>query len=158
MVRNLPPAIRLLNPLFMVRYVVFTCEILLIVALLFLDDYSPETNDLSRLQRTNFQYGIDNIARVLITLAGVVFIFQLFGVEFRTLLTSISIVAAAIAIISKDYITDFLVGLYFSFSKDFEINDYVRFGEQKGKITELQSPTPRFTSTKSSTTPSGTFA
>lgn len=159
----------------MVRYIVFTCEILLIVALLFLDDYSPETNDflnrhprvqvlvylifvvavidalrrfilfsyakkhrLSRLQRTNFQYGIDNIARVLITLAGVVFIFQLFGVEVRTLLTSISIVAAAIAIISKDYITDFLVGLYFSFSKDFEINDYVRFGEQKGKITELQ--------------------
>jgi small-conductance mechanosensitive channel len=49
-----------------------------------------------------------------------------------------SIVAAAIAIITKEYIADFLVGLYFSFSRNFEINDYVRMGEFRGKITELQ--------------------
>ena len=93
---------------------------------------------LSAHQKMNFQYGINNISRVLIFLALVVSMFRLFGVDPKSLLTSLSIVAAAVAIITKDYITDFLVGLYFSFSKDFEINDYVRIGEYKGKITELQ--------------------
>lgn len=93
---------------------------------------------LPRDKKANFQYGINNIAKLLIILGLVVCLFQLFGVDIKALLTSLSIVAAAIAIISKEYIADFLVGLYFSFSKDFEINDYVRIGEYKGKITELQ--------------------
>ena len=46
--------------------------------------------------------------------------------------------AAAIAITFKEYINDFVVGLYFSFSRNFEINDYVKMGEHKGKITALQ--------------------
>lgn len=91
-----------------------------------------------RGEKTNFDYGINNIAKVLAFLGGGVYLFQLFGVDIRTLLTSVSIVAAAIAIITKEYINDFLVGLYFSFSRNFEINDYVKVGEHKGKITELQ--------------------
>lgn len=93
---------------------------------------------LRRGRKTNFHYGVDNIAKLLVGLGVVVTVFALFGVDVRTLLTSMSIVAAAIAIISKEYVNDFLIGLYFSFSKDFEINDYVRLGEHKGKITELQ--------------------
>ena len=81
--------------------------------------------------KANFDYGIDNIAKVLIGLGAIIYLFQFFGVDIRTLLTSISIVAAAIAIITKEYINDFLVGLYFSFSKNFEINDYVKMGEHK---------------------------
>ncbi|NJC25948.1 mechanosensitive ion channel family protein [Neolewinella antarctica] len=86
----------------------------------------------------NFEYGIDNIAKVVMTFGGLVYAFRFFGVDPQTLLTSMSIVAAAIAIITKEYINDFLVGLYFSFSRNFEINDYVKMGEYKGKITELQ--------------------
>lgn len=88
--------------------------------------------------KSNFDYGIDNIARVLIAFGAIVTIFKFFGVDIRTLLTSVSIVAAAIAIITKEYINDFIVGLYFSFSRNFDINDYVKIGEHKGKITELQ--------------------
>lgn len=93
---------------------------------------------LDRTDRTNFQYGINHIAIVVMILGSIVYLFQLFGIDARTLLTSMSIVAAAIAIITKEYITDFLVGLYFSFSRNFEINDYVRMGAFRGKITELQ--------------------
>ncbi|MBC6995210.1 mechanosensitive ion channel [Neolewinella lacunae] len=89
-------------------------------------------------QKANFQYGLDNIAKLLIGMGLIVSLFAFFGVDIHSLLTSLSIVAAAIAIISKDYISDFVVGIYFSFSKDFEINDYVKLGEHKGKITELQ--------------------
>lgn len=95
-------------------------------------------NKLLNSGKANFDYGIDNIAKVVIMLGCIIFLFQLFGIDFKTLLTSLSIVAAAIAIITKEYINDFLVGLYFSFSKNFEINDYVKMGEHKGKITELQ--------------------
>lgn len=86
----------------------------------------------------NFLYGINHIATVVLLLGTVVYLFQLFGVDIRTLITSVSIVAAAIAIVTKEYISDFLVGLYFSFSKNFTIGDYVRMGDYRGKITELQ--------------------
>ncbi len=85
----------------------------------------------------NFNYGINNISRFIIFLGLIATIFGLFGIDLKSLLTSLSIVAAAIAIITKDYITDFMIGLYFSFSKEFEINDYVQFGTQKGKVHEI---------------------
>lgn len=93
---------------------------------------------IERGEKANFQYGVDNISKVIVVAGAIVFGFQLFGIDIRTLLTSMSIVAAAIAIISKEYISDFLVGLYFSFSRNFEIHDYVKIGDYKGKITELQ--------------------
>lgn len=92
----------------------------------------------SKGEKSNFEYGIDNIAKVVVIIGIILYVFQLFGIDFKTLLTSLSIVAAAIAIITKEYINDFLVGLYFSFSRNFEIHDYVKIGDYKGKITELQ--------------------
>jgi small-conductance mechanosensitive channel len=55
----------------------------------------------------------------------------------HTLFTSLSIVAAAFAIISKEFINDLIIGVYNSFSKDFEIDDYVKIDDQKGKILEI---------------------
>lgn len=89
-------------------------------------------------EKNNFDYGVDNIAKVIIVAGAIVYLFQAFGIDPQTLLTSMSIVAAAIAITFKEYVNDFVVGLYFSFSRNFEINDYVKMGEYKGKITELQ--------------------
>lgn len=87
--------------------------------------------------KNNIHYGIDNIAKLIIALGVVVLVFKLIGVEPMQLLTSLSIVAAAIAIISKEFVNDFLVGLYFSFTKNFEINDYVKLEQHKGKIAEI---------------------
>lgn len=89
-------------------------------------------------KKDNFYFGINNISNVLIFIAFVIFLFKGFGIELKTLLTSLSIVAAAIAIIAKDYITDFLVGIYFSFSRNIEIDDYVKIGNHKGKIIEIE--------------------
>ena len=88
-------------------------------------------------KKDNFHFGIDNISKLLIGIGFVVTLFGAFGIDYKSLLTSMSIVAAAIAIISKEFINDFLVGLYFSFSEDFEINDYVKLDLQKGKIIEI---------------------
>lgn len=85
----------------------------------------------------NFYFGIDNI-RILLTALLIVFtFFQMLGVEPTKLFTSLSIVAAAIAIVSKEFVNDMLVGLYYSFSDNFEINDYVKFNNQKGKLIDI---------------------
>ncbi len=85
----------------------------------------------------NFYFGIDNI-RILLTALLIVFtFFQMLGVEPTKLFTSLSIVAAAIAIVSKEFVNDMLVGLYYSFSNNFEINDYVKFNNQKGKLIDI---------------------
>jgi MscS family membrane protein len=67
----------------------------------------------------------------------IIALFGFFGIDIRTLLTSLSIVAAAFAIISKEFINDLIIGVYNSFAKDFEIDDYVKIDGQKGKILEI---------------------
>lgn len=95
-------------------------------------------------QRNNVIYGITNISKLVIGLGFIISIFNAFGIDIQTLLTSISIFAAAIAIIIKDFIFDFLIGLYLSFSKDFEIGDYVKIGIIKGHIIEINMQKVRF--------------
>ena len=95
-------------------------------------------------QRNNVIYGITNISKLVIGLGFIISIFNAFGIDIQTLLTSISIFAAAIAIITKDFIFDFLIGLYLSFSKDFEIGDYVKIGIIKGHIIEINMQKVRF--------------
>ncbi|MTB50795.1 mechanosensitive ion channel family protein [Lewinella sp. W8] len=95
-------------------------------------------HQLPRGAKDNFHFGVENISKLLIGIGLVVTAFGFFGIDFRSLVTSLSIVAAAIAIISKEYINDFLVGLYFSFTRNLKINDYVKIGEHKGKILEIE--------------------
>lgn len=88
-------------------------------------------------RNTNFAYGTNNIFKFMVGLGLIVFIFSLFGIDLKTLLTSLSIVAAALVLMTKEYLNDFIYGLYFSFSDEFEIKDYVLINDQKGRILEL---------------------
>jgi small-conductance mechanosensitive channel len=87
--------------------------------------------------KKNFQFGINNIAKFLLGIGFIISAFAFFGIDFKSLVTSLSIVAAALAIITKDYITDFIIGLYFSFSRIIEINDYVKIVDTRGNISEI---------------------
>ncbi len=98
--------------------------------------YARKKN-LTKNTKENFQFGINNISRFLIGLGAIVTIFAFFGIDFKSLITSLSIVAAAIAIITKEYINDFIIGLYFSFSRNIEIGDYVKIADIKGNILEI---------------------
>ncbi len=85
----------------------------------------------------NVIIGLQNIYYVL-TVVGIVFmVLGFFGLEPRVLLTSISIVAAAIAIISKEQVTDIICGINISFSRELAIGDYVRVGDQKGTVIDI---------------------
>ena len=115
-------------------YILILRLLLSIVKLLYL---GPKGINKTEKKKDNILVGFNNIYRILLTLGFVVTLFGFFGIDMRTLFTSLSIVAAAFAIISKEFINDLIIGVYNSFSKDFEIDDYVKIDDQKGKILEI---------------------
>src|SRR5690554_2246442 len=85
----------------------------------------------------NFVLGIIQIANILSFVAFVFAVFLLFNINARDFFTSISIVAAAIAIISKDYISNMINGMIIMFSDQLSLEDYVKIGIHKGKIVNI---------------------
>jgi small-conductance mechanosensitive channel len=87
--------------------------------------------------RNNFILGIDRVAAVINTLILIIAVLSLFEVSLPQLFTGISIVAAAVAILSKDYISNMINGLIIMFSNQLSLNDYVKIGDNKGMITDI---------------------
>lgn len=120
--------------LFFLIYVLILRLLLSLVKMLYLGPRKLRGID---KRRDNILVGFNNIYRILLSLGLIIALFGIFGIDIRTLLTSLSIVAAAFAIISKEFINDLIIGVYNSFSKDIEIDDYVKIDGQKGKILEI---------------------
>lgn len=87
--------------------------------------------------RSNFVLGVNRIAEILNGAIFLVALILLFGEKPGEFFTSITIVAAAIAIVSKDYITNMINGLIIMFSDQFTLGDTIKVGEHEGKITDV---------------------
>lgn len=85
----------------------------------------------------NVIVGLQNIYLILTGLGLIVMFLGMLGIEFTKLLTALSIVAAAIAIISKELVSDMITGFIISFSKDLAIGDYVKISNFKGKVLDI---------------------
>ncbi|MEJ5963170.1 mechanosensitive ion channel family protein [Pedobacter immunditicola] len=87
--------------------------------------------------KDNFILGIDRIQSILDTvffsLAFIVFL----GNDPKTFLTSITIVAAAIALTFKDYITNMINGLIIMFSDQLSLGDHIKIKDVDGKIVDI---------------------
>ena len=88
-------------------------------------------------EQDNLTKGVNNIYYLILVFAFIGFCLGLWGIDFKSLFTSLSIFAAAIAIISKEYITPVLAGIIIAFSKNISIGDYVSIGEYRGKVIDL---------------------
>lgn len=99
--------------------------------------FYSKRNKIPLNKKNNVHFGIENIAHFLIGVGLLILFLSMFGINPAELITSLTIVAAAIAILTKEYIVDFLSGVYLSFSNTFEINDFVKIDNQKGKIVEI---------------------
>ncbi len=88
-------------------------------------------------QHDNITQGLNNIYLLLVIGACLVTVTAFFGLNPKELFTSLSIVAAAIAIISKEYISDIISGMFIAFSKDVTIDDLVKIGDHTGKIIDI---------------------
>jgi small-conductance mechanosensitive channel len=87
--------------------------------------------------RDNLIVGLSNLYSIFTVFAFIVGSLSILGLSATKVFTSISIVAAALAIISKEFITDIIIGLINGFSTKIELDDYVKVGEQRGKILDM---------------------
>jgi small-conductance mechanosensitive channel len=87
--------------------------------------------------RDNLIVGLSNLFTIFSVIALAFGLLAIFGLKPSEVFTSLSIFAAAIALISKDFIAEIIVGIYNGFSTKIELDDYVKVGEQKGKIIDL---------------------
>jgi small-conductance mechanosensitive channel len=88
-------------------------------------------------KKDNVTLGLSNISIMFIAIYTIISIFGLIGLSPEKIFTSLSIVAAALAILSKDFIADIISGIVIAFSKDISIDDFVKIGEQRGKIIDI---------------------
>jgi small-conductance mechanosensitive channel len=94
-------------------------------------------NGLPSSQNNNVIQAIVNIHRILVAFVLIGTLLSFFNIHFKDLVTSMSIVAAAIAILSKDYVSNIISGMIIAFSRELEIGNQIKVGEHKGKIEEL---------------------
>lgn len=119
----------------LVGFAIFAISANLVVVLL--SWWYRRSKNIPRNQPDNFIVGVQNLYYILLSLAIIVLVFGFLGVPPQELFTSLSIVAAAIAIVSKDYISEIISGMIISFSKEISIGDYIKIGTNKGKIIDL---------------------
>ncbi|MGJ3236516.1 mechanosensitive ion channel family protein [Marivirga sp.] len=99
--------------------------------------YYQQKHKLSKGVKSNFILGINHIANILHTFVLIGAILLLFKIDPINLITSLSIVAAAIAILSKDYIANMINGMLIIFSEEVMIGDEIKIGEVKGKVVDM---------------------
>jgi small-conductance mechanosensitive channel len=87
--------------------------------------------------KDNFVLGINKIASLLSTVGYFLAILAFLDIEVSKFFTSISIVAAAIAILSKDYISNMINGMILMFSNQLSLNDNVKIGNHTGRIADI---------------------
>ncbi|MBL7812559.1 MAG: mechanosensitive ion channel [Bacteroidetes bacterium] len=87
--------------------------------------------------RDNFVLGINNVTTLLLLLWLFFLVLHLVGITIREFFTSITIIAAALSIVFKDYILNGLNGMILMFGDNLHIGDYVKVHNHKGKIDNI---------------------
>lgn len=119
-----------------IAFYVLADIIITIIRLIFVYLYIRR-NKLKDDDKDNFIIGIDRIASLLEVFVFIVFIFYFFQISPHDFLTSISLVAVALVLLFKDYISNLMNGMLMMFSDQFHINDYIKVGDFKGRIIDI---------------------
>ncbi len=85
----------------------------------------------------NFTIGVGHIYNILVAFTIISGLFGLFRVDFKEVITSISIFFAGLAILTKEYISNLINGMILTFSGQLSIGDSVKIGENRGKIVDI---------------------
>lgn len=125
---------RILNTLLSLLIVILTFRIVIYIVVIW---YRIDRKNGSGKLRDNLIVGLSNLFNIIYVIALILAFLTIFGFNPKEVFTSLSIIAAAIAIIAKDFITEIIIGLYNGFSNKIELDDYVKIGEYKGKILDL---------------------
>lgn len=94
-------------------------------------------NHFEKDQIDNFTIGMERISLLLIHIIFVFIIFYVLGINFKQFLTSISLIAVALVLLFKDYISNTMNGFIIMFSDDIKIKEYIKIGDYKGRIVNI---------------------
>jgi len=89
------------------------------------------------VKKDNFTTGISQIARIVYSLLFAVIIMSLFTISVKEAITTLSLLAAALVLITKDYISNLINGMYMTFARIVNIGDTVKIAESHGKIIDI---------------------
>ncbi len=85
----------------------------------------------------NFIIGVNHIYSLLLAIGIIVGVLSLFQINVKELFTSLSIIFAGLAILTKDYISNMINGMIVTFSGQLSIHDNVKIRQHRGKITAI---------------------
>ena len=91
----------------------------------------------NRSVRGNFVLGINRLTAIINAVLFVIAVMLAFGKNPVEFLTSLTIVAMAIAVLFRDYITNMLSGLFIMFSEQLSVGDRIKVGDHKGRIVDV---------------------
>lgn len=91
-------------------------------------------NKLQTSHIDNFTIGIGRLSFFLAHAIFVLVSIHILFINILTLATSLTIVAVAMVLIFKDYISNFINGVLLMFSTDIKLKEFVKIGEYKGRV------------------------
>ena len=92
--------------------------------------YNQKTKD-------NFLIGINHLAFVAYAILSLLIFLGLFNITIQEAFTSVSIVAAALAVTLKDYVSNMINGMIIAFQGQISIGDVVKVDNQRGKVVDI---------------------
>lgn len=91
----------------------------------------------NRFVRGNFVLGLNRLIVIANAISAVIALMIVFGINPAEFVTSLTIVAMAIAVTFRDYITNMISGLIIMFSDELSVGDRIRLGTQQGRIMDI---------------------
>nr|MBS0037355.1 mechanosensitive ion channel [Saprospiraceae bacterium] len=85
----------------------------------------------------NFTLGIRNVFMLLYIVGFIFILLSITGIQLSSFVFSMSIVAAAVAIVSKEHFNDIISSMLVTFSSEIEVGDRIKIGEFKGIIQSM---------------------
>ncbi len=85
----------------------------------------------------NFILGIERVSFLVTNFLFFFLFLYLMNIEIKEFITSISIFAVALVLIFKEYISNMINGMIIMFSDEFKLKDYVKVGDYKGRIINV---------------------
>jgi small-conductance mechanosensitive channel len=96
--------------------------------------YKPDD---PKRKKDNFTIGINHISKIIYGLFLTALVMSLLNISIKEALTTLSLIAAALVVMTKDYISNVINGMYMTFTKVVNIGDQVSIGGSRGKILDI---------------------
>jgi small-conductance mechanosensitive channel len=96
--------------------------------------YKPDD---PKRKKDNFTIGINHISKIIYGVLMTAIVMSLLNISIKEALTTLSLLAAALVVMTKDYIANVINGMYITFTKLVNIGDQVAIGNSRGKILDI---------------------